>query len=139
MVSSKQLRLTRNAVQMADAVPQVVMHRVTRMMTAGVNPSRRDQDEFYQMGAEKVAAFNESWSAMSVQALAAQQQFAAWWLQTWWRVALGGWMNPPTLQHLSSNAQRQRVNSRLDVAARGMAPVHRRAVANAKRLNGGKR
>ena len=139
MVSSKQLRLTRDAAQMANAVPQVVMHRVTRMMTAGALPSRRDQDEFYRMGAEKVAAFGESWTAMSMQAMAAQQQFAGWWMQTWWQVAMGGWLNPPTLQHLSNSAQQRWMNSMLDVAARGMAPVHRRAVANAKRLNGAKR
>ena len=95
-----------------------------------------DQDEFYRMGAEKVAAFGESWTAMSMQAMTAQQQFAGWWLQTWWQMALGGWMNPPTLQRLSSSAQRRWMNSMLDVAARGMAPVHSRAVANAKRLNG---
>ncbi len=136
MVSSKQLRFTRNAVQMADAVPQVVFHRVARMMTAGMNPNRRDQDEFYRMGAEKVAAFGESWAAMSMQTLAAQQQFAAFWMQTWWKVALGGWMNPPSFQSLSNSAQRQLMNSMLDVAQRGMAPVHRRALANAKRLNG---
>ena len=134
----KQMRLTRDAVQMAGAVPQVVMHRVTRMMAAGPMPNRRDQDEFYRMGAEKVAAFGESWTAMSLQAIAAQQQFATWWLQTWWSVALGGWLNPPTLQHLSTKAQRQLMNSMLDVAARGMAPVHRRAVANARRLRGAK-
>ncbi len=138
MVSSKQLRLTRSAVQMADAVPQVVLHRVARMMAAGVNPNRSDQDEFYRMGAEKVAAFGESWAAMSMQAVAAQQQFAAFWLQTWWQVALGGWMNPPTMQRLSSSAQRQLMNSVLDVATRGIAPVRRRAVANAKRLNSSK-
>ena len=136
MVSSKQLRLTRDAAQMATAVPQVVLHRVSRMMTAGVVPNRRDQDEFYRMGAEKVAAFGESWAAMSMQTMAAQQQFMGWWVQTWWQVALGGWTNPPTFQHLSHSAQRRWMNSVLDVAARGMAPVHRRAVANAKRLNG---
>ena len=131
----KQLRLTRDAAQLADAVPQVVMHRVGRMMTAGVNPSRKDQDEFYRMGAEKVAAFGESWTAMSMQALAAQQQFAGWWLQTWWKVALGGWMNPPTLQHLSTSAQQRVLASILDVTHRGITPVRRRAVANARRLN----
>lgn len=139
MVSSKQLRLTRDAAQMAGAVPQVVMHRVARMMTAGAIPNRRDQDEFYRMGAEKVAAFGESWAAMTLQTFAAQQQFSVWWLQTWWQVAMGGWMHPPTLQQLSNNAQRRWMNSVLDVAAHGMAPVHRRAVANAKRLNGAQR
>lgn len=96
---SKQLRLSRDTAQMAAAVPQVIAHRVGRMMTAGILPNRRDQQEFYMMGAEKVAAFNESWSAMSLQAVAAQRQFALWWVQTWWKVAMGGWMNPPSLQH----------------------------------------
>lgn len=131
---SKQLRLGREAAQMAAAVPQVVAHRVGRMMTAGVVPNGRDQQEFYLMGAEKVAAFNESWAAMSRQALAAQQQFLLWWMQTWWKVALGGWMNPPTLGHLSSSAQQRLFGSMLDVTHRGMAPVRRRAVANARRL-----
>ena len=105
MVTAKQRRLSRDTAQMVAAVPQVVAHRVGRMMTAGVVPNGRDQQEFYLMGAEKVAAFHESWMAMSRQTFAAQQQFALWWMQTWWKVALGGWMNPPTLQHLSTSAQ----------------------------------
>ena len=135
MAFSKQLRLSRDTAQMAAAVPQVIAHRVGRMMTAGILPNGRDQQEFYMMGAEKVAAFNESWSAMSLQAVAAQQQFALWWVQTWWKVAMGGWMNPPSRQHLSNSAQQRLFDSMLDVTSRGMAPVKRRAVANARRLN----
>ena len=70
-----------------------------------------------------------------VKAVAAQQQFALWWVQTWWKVAMGGWMNPPSLQHLSNSAQQRLFDSMLDVTSRGMAPVKRRAVANARRLN----
>lgn len=134
MVTGKQRRLGRDTAQMAAAVPQVIAHRVGRMMGAGMLPSGRDQQEFYLMGAEKVAAFQESWAAMSWQALAAQQQFAAWWMQTWWKVALGGWMNPPSLQQLSSSAQQRLLASMFDVAHQGMTPVRRRAVANARRL-----
>ena len=135
MVTAKQRRLSRDAAQMAAAVPQVVAHRVGRMMTAGVVPNGRDQREFYRMGAEKVAAFHESWAAMSRQTLAAQQQFMMWWLQTWWKVALGGWLNPPTFRHMSSSAQQRLLGSVLDVTQRGLTPVRRRAVANARRLN----
>lgn len=135
MVTAQQRRVTRDATQMAAAVPQVIAHRVGRMMTAGVLPNRRDQNEFYLMGAEKVAAFQESWMAMSRQTLAAQQQFMLWWLQTWWKVALGGWMNPPTFRHLSTSAQQRLLGSMLDVTHRGLTPVRRRAVANARRLN----
>ncbi|WOP14573.1 polyhydroxyalkanoate granule-associated phasin [Ottowia sp. SB7-C50] len=134
MVTGKQRRLGRDTAQMVGAVPQVIAHRVGRMLGAGVMPSGRDQQEFYLMGAEKVAAFHESWAAMSWQALAAQQQFALWWTQTWWKVAMGGWMNPPSLQHLSSGAQQRLMASMLDVMHQGMTPVRRRAVANARRL-----
>lgn len=135
MVTGKQRRLNRDAAQMAAAVPQVIAHRVSRMMVAGVVPNGRDQHEFYLMGAEKVAAFQESWLAMTQQSLAAQQQFAAWWMQTWWRVALGGWMNPPTFGTLSTGAQKRWLSAMFDVTHRGIEPVRRRAVANARRLN----
>ena len=102
MVTAKQRRLSRDTAQMVAAVPQVVAHRVGRMMTAGVVPNGRDQQEFYLMGAEKVAAFHESWMAMSRQTFAAQQRVLA---------------------------------SMLDVTHRGITPVRRRAVANARRLN----
>ena len=134
MVTGKQRRLGRAATQVAVAVPQVIAHQVGRMMGASPLPSGRDQQEFYLMGAEKFAAFQESWAAMSWQTLAAQQQFTLWWTQTWWQVALGGWMNPPSLQHLSTGAQQRLLASLFDVAQHGMAPVHRRAVANARRL-----
>ena len=44
-------------------------------------------------------------------------------------------MNPPTLQHLSTSAQQRVLASMLDVTHRGITPVRRRAVANARRLN----
>ncbi|MDO5625971.1 MAG: hypothetical protein Q4G71_14945 [Pseudomonadota bacterium] len=134
MNTRKQARLTRHTGQLARAVPQVVALRLARMWWAGPMPNARDQQEMYRMGAEKVAAFSESWLAMSAQTVAAQQQFAMWWGQTWWKVAMGGWMNPPSLGHLSSSAQQRVFGSMLDTAMRGMAPVHRRAVANARRL-----
>ena len=135
MVTAQRRRLQRDAAQMSLAVPQVVAHRVGRMLTAGPVPSRRDRREFYRMGAEKVAAFNESWLAMWGQSIAAQQQFMTWWLQAWWRVALAGWTQPPTFGSLSREAQQRMFNSMLDVTHRGMKPVSRRAVANARRLN----
>ena len=135
MNSSKQYRLSRRSSELAQAVPQVIAHRVGRMMGAGPIPSAKDQQEFYRMGAEKVEAFYESWMAMAAQTLAAQQQFATWWLQVWWKAAMSGWTNPPTMSHLSSRAGSKMMDSMLDVTMSGMAPVHRRAVDNARRLN----
>ena len=133
--SSKQLRLARRSAELAHAVPQVMATRMNRMMFSGPLPSSRDQQEFYRMGTEKFEAFGEAWLAMAWQTTQAQQQFSLWWMQTWWKVALGGWMNPPTLQHLSTSAQQRVLASMLDVTHRGITPVRRRAVANARRLN----
>ena len=134
MTSSKQYRLSRRSSELANAVPQVIAMRVGRMMGGGLMPSAKDQQEYYRMGAEKVEAFFESWMAMASQASAAQQQFAQWWLQTWWKAAMSGWTNLPTVSHLSTHAGKQVMDSMLDVTMRGMAPVHRRAVDNARRL-----
>jgi hypothetical protein len=101
------------AAELALAVPQVVAHRVARMAAAGPWPSARDRREFHLMGSEKVAAFHESWSAMWLQAWRAQMQFAMALLQ-WW-----SWP--------------------ARIADHGLKPVHRRAVANAKRLGGSRR
>lgn len=108
------------SVQMAElafAAPQVVAHRVTRMALAGASPSARDRREFHQMGAEKLAAAGEAWFAMWVQALHAQQQLALGAMKT---------------AALPSTASLTRAG--LGVLGQGMAPLHRRAVANAKRL-----
>lgn len=116
---------TRSA-QMAFAVPQVVAHRLTRMAAAGPTPSRRDQKEFKLMGAEKMAAFSESWSAMALQAAHANQQLAAACLYSLW--------SPWTTGKSAARAMEQWQDAALDVFGKGLAPVHRKATANAKRL-----
>lgn len=103
--------------ELALAAPQVVAHRVTRMALAGATPSARDQREFHQMGAEKLAAMGEAWFAMWVQAFHAQQQLALGMLRT------------ATLPSTSALTR-----AGLGVLGHGLAPVHKRAVANAKRL-----
>ena len=57
------------------------------------------------MGTEKVAAFNEAWNSMALEAFRANQRLTVSFMQA----ALG-------------------------IFGKGMAPVRRRAVANAKRL-----
>lgn len=127
-------QLARRTGELANAVPQVVAMRLGRMLGAGPLPSAGDQQEMLRMGAEKLAAFGEAWTGMAWQALAAQQQLAQWWFQTWWQTGLSGWTNPPTAGHLWLTAQQKLYEAALDTALRGVAPVHRRAVANARRL-----
>jgi hypothetical protein len=114
---SPSLRLARQAAELAVAAPQVIALRTARMAAAGASPSAQDQAEFLKMGAEKVAAFYESWAATWSTALQVQ-------------IRLGGaWMSSASA---ASGAMTK-------VALAGLAPVHGRAVANAKRLSRHKR
>ena len=104
--------LARQAGELALAVPQVVAHRLTRMALAGPVPNARDRREFHGMMQEKVHAFWQSWFAMGWAMVQASQQA--------WIAALQGARVPL----LDTQA----------VLAHGLAPVHRKATANARRL-----
>jgi hypothetical protein len=119
--------LATQTVALAAAVPQVVAQRVIRMALAGPNPTARDRREFQLMGAEKVAAFYESWNAMYVQALRIQLDVAASVLRSVWFP----WAHARPFAPLSNTDVSR---SALAVLGKGMAPVRRRAVANAARL-----
>lgn len=104
--------LSRQSRELAIAVPQVMTHRLMRLALAGPLPNARDRREFHRMAQEKVHAFWQSWFAMGWAALEAMQQA--------WMAWLGGARMPL-----------------VDAAAilgHGLAPVHRRATANARRL-----
>ena len=68
------------------------------------------------MGAEKLFAFGESWNAMLMQAALENQ-----------KLMMSLWM--PWLAPRSSPA-----SAMLNVLDKGMAPIQRRATANARRL-----
>jgi hypothetical protein len=114
--------------ELAIAAPQVIAHRTLRMAMAGASPSARDRNEFHRMGAEKVAAVAESWNAMAFQAFRANQQLALSCMQSFWFPWLG--VRSPS---------RQMTNAALGILGKGMAPIHRRAVGNARRLGRAKR
>lgn len=76
------------------------------------------------MGAEKAAVFAESWNAMAQQALVANQELAASFMRSFWSA------RPPSASALAA----QWHDAALGVIGKGMAPVHRKALANAKRL-----
>ncbi|MCG2576343.1 hypothetical protein LZ012_04970 [Dechloromonas sp. XY25] len=122
--------LATKSVELAIAAPQVVAHRVARMAAAGAMPSVRDRREFERMGAEKVAAFSESMTAMAQQAFRANQTLAASMFRTFWS---------PWTANSAARLGRDVHEAVLDVLDKGMAPVHGRATANAKRLARSKR
>lgn len=97
------------------------------MALSGPVVSTRDRREFELMLSEKNAAFGESWNAMATQAAIANQALAASFLKSFLAVAGGkSRFGPASAAQLHKAA--------LGVLGKGLAPVHRKAVANAKRL-----
>ena len=120
--------LGRKTLETAMAAPQVMAHRMGRMAAAGSRPSRRDQKEFFGMVAEKQQAFVLSWMAMANESLRLQQQM---W-SSLWAVGLAPW---PRKQAASLTAARRMQSAAVAIAEKGLTPVHRKAVSNAKRLS----
>ena len=120
---------TRNA-ELALAAPQVIAHRMARMAAATYPLSARDQKEFHGMGAEKLRAFADSWQAMALQAVRANQTLAAGMLKNFWVPCAWGRVAVPSVAQLQ--------NAALGVLSKGLAPVHRKATSNARRLAGTK-
>ena len=127
----KAARLGTQASELMLAAPQVVAHRLGRMARAGHRPSVKDQREFHRMGAEKLAAFGEAWQAMTLQMLKSNQRLAASMMRSGWPGAAlrNGSMDAPLARAAALWQQ-----AALDILGQGIRPVHRRAVANAKRL-----
>ena len=123
--------VARQAAELAVAVPQVIAHRLTRLALAGPAPSARDRREYQRMGAEKAAAFAESWNAMATQAFEANQTLALSFLRAFW--------SPASARSSAASATRQVGRAVTGIVQAGLAPVHRCAVANAKRLGRTKR
>jgi hypothetical protein len=113
--------------ELAVAVPQVVAHRVIRMAMSGPTLSERDRKEFELMVDEKKTAFAEAWQAMALQSVRANQALATSLFRSFWSPSLKGKPSPGKVA-----AQVQ--SAALGVFGKGLAPIHRKAVANARRL-----
>jgi hypothetical protein len=87
-------------------------HRLTRLALAGPTPSPRDRKEFHGMGQEKLVAFWQSWFGMGWAA-------AQMWQKAWLAGLMGARVPALDLGHVWSQ---------------GLAPLHRKATANARRL-----
>ncbi len=123
----KSKSLAAQTFELGIAAPQVIAHRLARMASAGTSLSARDRAEFQRMGMEKIAAVNEAWTAMATQAFLENQKFALGFMQSLWFP----WMRPaPTAKSVSRKLNRAAVRT----LGKGLAPVRRRAAANAKRL-----
>jgi hypothetical protein len=119
--------LALQSIELGLAVPEVLMHRLLRVATAGAAPSLRDRKEFRLMGIEKVAAFYESWNAMLVEFARANLQLSLSSARSFWLP----WFVQPRSSRAAFNRHQRMA---LAVLGQGVAPIRRRAVANAKRL-----
>lgn len=126
----QQTRLARQVGELAFAAPAVVGHRLARMALAGPTPGARDRREFSGMVSEKGVAFTNAWTAMGWQMVMSQQRLAFALCRAAWMPWLGGG---------TSALHRHWQNAAQEVMAAGIAPVHRKAVANAKRLGRARR
>jgi hypothetical protein len=119
--------ITTKTVELAVAAPQVVAHRVARMAIAGPTLSERDRKEFNLMIVEKKTAFTQAVQAMTTQTVRANQTLAASYLRSMWSPNFWG---KPSVTKAATQTQ----SAALGILGKGMAPVHRKAIANAKRL-----
>lgn len=115
----------RKVTELGIAVPQVVGHRLARLAAAGPSPSARDRREFQRMGAEKFTAFSQSWLAVSMAMWQANLALGASMLRT---------MGMPGLQHSPAQLGWQWQSAMTGALDKGIAPIHRTATANARRL-----
>ena len=128
---------------------QVIGSRVDQMARAGATPSASDRKEFALMGSEKVRAATESGLAMATRL---QSMNGNLWLRAWQQWFAGGnaLMSLASSKTLGQAVERQGAvyrnlarsagtasqlsNATARLAHSGLAPVHRAATANARRL-----
>lgn len=129
-------RLAVDAIELAFAAPQVIAHRAARMLTAAAAPSANDQREWLQMGNEKLEAFGEAWVAITLQAIDANQRLVLSMLRWGWMPWIGTlfWLPWAAPRWQTQRAMERIQHAGLGLLTAAMTPVHKRAVANAKRL-----
>ena len=105
--------------ELATLAPAVAGARLARMALEGATPSARGRSDMVAMVLEKQVAFAQAWSAMWAEAWRQQMRLGLAWMTT-----------APT----AGQAARMVDSGVRRIAAKGLAPVHRRVVANARRL-----
>lgn len=131
-----------NAAETLGASASVISRRTDVIRDAAWSPLTADVHELSRMVPEKVEAFSKSGQAMMLDMVQAQ---AAWWSQTQRVTAMLMRGHPPTpseFSALSARSQDYALGS-IDAAVRmgrtALAPIHRTATANARRLDRPKR
>jgi hypothetical protein len=109
--------------EVGAVAPIVIGYRLAGMARAGSEPSAKDRRELTRMGQEKVDAWYEASLATGQRLFEANLALAG----LFWRQVLGGALSPAAV-----NASLARLGPGMLTA--GLTPVHRRVVANNRRL-----
>lgn len=127
MTRRRKSSMGNDLVQLAMAAPMVVAARMTRMALAGPSPSASDRREMSRMTTEKVEAISESCRATAASITRANIDLSF----SLMRAAWAPWTQS---SGLTKKAAARYTKATAASADRSLAPVRRRAVANAKRL-----
>lgn len=129
-LARQQRRLNQQLDALASAAPQVMALRGQQSLAALLHVDPKIQSEWWRMGSEKIAAGQEAWWAMWFGSLAAQQRLGWAWMRLWSPLGVSFGYTPAHLFRAGRDAQAEL----LAVANSAVAPMRRRAVANARRL-----
>lgn len=127
MTRRKNSGMTDDMVQLTMAAPMVIAQRMTRMGLAGAPPSASDRKEMDRMSAEKVDAFTETWNTTATRMTRASMELGFDLMRVPWSPwsRAGGLVNAAAVRFGEAAT---------DTMQQSLAPMRRRAVANAKRL-----
>lgn len=116
------------------AAPQVIAWRSHRLAAAGAFPGARDRAEMVRMTQEKAEAWAESAAAVSAALYESWFEISTASIRPWWLAATTTPWDMGKWNTLYSGVARDWARHAPRIAAIGLAPTHRRATANAKRL-----
>lgn len=117
------LRLGRQVAEINAVVPGIVCRRLMRLALAGAVPSRYERTELSRMSSEKWQAASQSAVAMTAFAVRQQMAMAQSFMHAMWAPWTG-------MSHSSIPV----ANPVAGMLSAGLAPYHRIATANARRL-----
>ncbi len=124
--------------EMLVASRDVIASRVGSMVGAARNPWGGDHVELARMVPEKVSAFSDAGHALSKQWSAVLVEAAEHMSQVSWLMFNGRLLSPPELCKVSSKAAvlaTSVIASGLNSGSVALAPIHKQATSNARRLS----
>ena len=127
------LALTLTAAETAAATGAVMTTRLGLMGAAALDPTNADHAELGRMVPEKMLAFSQAGSALTREWLALNRNATDHMLELGRAMMSGRTAQPSDLIRLATRSVDHAANL-VDAATQALAPVHRKATSNARRL-----